>query len=128
VNSTAAKAGRILVVLALLASIGAHWALLRSVAWTQMLVERTQQGSFSEAVKTTFDGEHPCGMCQAIEQEQRKERQQDGRTMPKVKLDVIVVNREITIAPPEAPHFFPETAGTGTARAEQPALPPPRRA
>jgi len=122
------KAGRILVVLALLVSIGGHWAVLRSVAWTQMLVERTQQGSFSEAVKTTFDGAHPCEMCQKIEKEQEKQRQHEGQALQKLKIDVILVTRVVDIEPPQVPFDFPAMVGIAAARTEPPALPPPRRA
>lgn len=56
---------------------GAHWALLQVTAWTGMLVARSQSEGVVEAVKTTFDGEHPCPMCSAIESGQKDERRSD---------------------------------------------------
>ena len=59
---------------------GAHWAVLQMTAWTGMLVTRTQQAGVEEAVRTTFDGTHPCGLCAAITTGQKEERQE----MPEV--------------------------------------------
>lgn len=44
-------------------TLGLHWTVLQSVAWTSMVVERSQHGSLVSAVKATFDGKHPCEIC-----------------------------------------------------------------
>lgn len=38
-----------------------------------MLIFRSQEMSVVEAVKTTFDAEHPCSMCIAIEEGKKQE-------------------------------------------------------
>ncbi len=121
----AARFGRLLVVLALVASIGGHWALLQSVAWTQMLVERTQAASFGEAVKTTFDGAHPCAMCKRISDGKQKE-QQPSQELSKVKLDVICERAVTAVFPPRVDGEFARIAMRGEVRAERPPLLPPR--
>ncbi len=121
----AARFGRLLVVLALVASIGGHWALLQSVAWTQMLVERTQAASFGEAVKTTFDGAHPCAMCKRISDGKQKE-QQPSQELSKVKLDVICERAVVMVFPPKVDGEYARIAMSGEARAERPPLLPPR--
>ena len=56
---------------------GAHWTILQTTAWTGMLVSRSLNASVSEAIQTTFDGKHPCGMCSAIaDGKQNEERSQ----------------------------------------------------
>ena len=45
---------------------GAQWMILQTTAWTGMIVTRSMKGSFVEAIETTLDGQHPCGMCSAI--------------------------------------------------------------
>jgi len=60
------RIGNLLLILALLAATGGHWALLQSVAWTSMLAEHMQSESFSAAMEQTFDGKHPCPLCCAI--------------------------------------------------------------
>jgi hypothetical protein len=60
------RTGKICLVLALVAMLGAHWALLQTVAWTRMLADNLHSSSFCDAVTKTFDGQHPCPLCKAI--------------------------------------------------------------
>jgi hypothetical protein len=46
---------------------GGHLALLQGVAWASMLVSRAGTQPLAAAVRTTFDGAHPCALCRAIE-------------------------------------------------------------
>ena len=119
------KASRLVVILALLASIGGHWALLQSVAWTRMLIERTHADSFATAVQTTLDGAHPCDMCKRITEGKQSE-QQPEKSPVKVKMDLLCERRLIAIAPPSQPVIFQSSPTEGTPRAERPPVPPPR--
>ena len=121
------KASRLIVILALLASVGGHWALLQSVAWTRMLIERTQTDSFATAVQTTLDGKHPCDLCKRINEGKQNERQEEKAPVS-VKLDLLCERRLIAIAPPSEPMIFPSNPTAGTPRAERPPVPPPRAA
>ena len=121
------KLSRILVILALLASVGGHWALLQSVAWTRMIIERTQADSFAAAVQTTLDGEHPCEMCKRIT-EGKQHEQQEEKAPVQVKLDLVCELRLIAFEPPSQPVIFPSGPTDGTPRAERPPVPPPRLA
>lgn len=121
------KFSRILVILALLASVGGHWALLQSVAWTRMIIERTNADSFASAVKTTLDGEHPCEMCKRIT-EGKQHEQQEQKAPVNVKLDLVCELRVISIDPPSQPFIFPSDPADGSPRAERPQVPPPRMA
>jgi hypothetical protein len=40
--------------------------LLQLVAWTGMVVSRCQEGSLARSLRSTFDGRHPCTLCNAI--------------------------------------------------------------
>jgi hypothetical protein len=54
---------------------GGHWGALQTVAWAGMLWNYTQaEGSLLTGVQKTFDGEHPCGLCDSIKTAQGKER------------------------------------------------------
>lgn len=119
------KASRLIVILALLASVGGHWALLQSVAWTRMIIERTQEDSFATAVKTTLDGEHPCDMCKRITEGTQNERQEE-KVQAQVKIDMLCELRHIAIAPPSQDLSFPSIPTRGTRRAQCPPVPPPR--
>ncbi len=75
------RLGRALVIVALILSLGAHWALLQSIAWAGMLYTYSQQTSFTQAVAMTFDGDHPCSLCKRIQ----KGRSQERHTHPKCR-------------------------------------------
>jgi hypothetical protein len=121
------KASRLIVILALLASIGGHWALLQSVAWTRMLIERTQADSFAVAVQTTLDGEHPCDLCKRITQGEQSEKHPE-KIQVKVKLDILCERRLLVIVPPSQAIIFQSGPTEGMPRAERPPVPPPRAA
>jgi hypothetical protein len=61
-----ARFSKFLVVVALVATTGLHWAVLQSVAWTTMLASNLRTQSLAEAVTHTFDGRHPCCLCKTI--------------------------------------------------------------
>ena len=61
------------VVLALMVSIGLHWAFLQSVAWVGMVVSYSQTDSLSIALEKTFDGQHPCRLCHFVKDGQQQE-------------------------------------------------------
>lgn len=68
------RIGNLLLIVALLAATGGHFALLQSIAWTSMLAEHMQAESFSQAVVQTFDGRHPCKLCCAIAAAKKSEK------------------------------------------------------
>ncbi len=119
------RLGRLLLVLAVCSSLGLHWAALQAVAWTQMLVTYSQQAEWGEAVKKTFDGEHPCNLCLLVKAGQSKEKQPQAIPMTK-KLDAVLVRED---APPLRPaHIvaFPNSEQRAAGWLETPPVPPPR--
>ena len=68
---------RFATVTALVLSLGLHWAVLQTIAWTGMLVNYSCQGSFTEALGKTFDGKHPCCLCNAIQKGRASESKPD---------------------------------------------------
>jgi hypothetical protein len=71
------RTGQYLLIVALFGSCGGHWLVLQSVAWGAMLMNYSERASFSVAVEKTFDGQHPCGLCQQIEKGKKSEQKQD---------------------------------------------------
>jgi hypothetical protein len=112
-------------VAALASSIGLHWMLLQSVAWTTMLAANLRSGSLQAAVQQTFDGKHPCCLCKAIANAKQGEKKNDFPA-PVQKLDVIL-NRSIFVF--NHPQLFWELSPRpdfNRARAQKPPVPPPR--
>jgi len=61
---------------------GGHWGVLQLVAWTNMLVDYSTQDGLVEGAKKTFDGEHPCCMCKAIQEGKKKETETHDKKLP----------------------------------------------
>src|SRR5271168_1787931 len=76
------RIGKICLVLALVAMLGAHWALLQTVAWTTMLADNLCTQSVKEAVTETFDGNHPCPICKAIAAGKQSEKKTEISFQP----------------------------------------------
>jgi len=59
---------------ALLASLALAWqiglpqGLLQTVAWGWMITSYSQEVGLKEGLRKTFDGHHPCGLCERIAQ------------------------------------------------------------
>ena len=59
---------------ALLASLALTWqiglpqGLLQTVAWGWMITTYSQESGLKEGLRKTFDGNHPCGLCERIAQ------------------------------------------------------------
>lgn len=51
-----------------------HLITLQAVAWTKMLLDYSKVLTIKEAVKNTFDGEHPCELCKKIEKVKQTEQ------------------------------------------------------
>jgi hypothetical protein len=81
------RAIRFVAVVLLSLSLGLHWTVVQSVAWAGMLVNRTQAESLSTAIRTTFDGRHPCKLCTAVAAGKAAEKQAPGsQFLPKLDL------------------------------------------
>jgi hypothetical protein len=82
------RLGHVLLIVALLAATGGHWALLQTVAWTNMLADNLRTESLGAAIAKTFDGEHPCSMCKAISKGKKSEQKTEFPLLAK-KLDFV---------------------------------------
>jgi hypothetical protein len=79
---------KIAAVLVLVLSLGLHWALLQTVAWTGMLLTYSRGTSLSEAVTRTFDGRHPCALCKFVQKGRAEEKKQEQQQLkPGSKLE-----------------------------------------
>lgn len=48
--------------------IGLPQGLLQTVAWGWMITTYSQEDGLKEGLRKTFDGNHPCGLCERIAQ------------------------------------------------------------
>ncbi|MBM3835584.1 MAG: hypothetical protein FJ403_20395 [Verrucomicrobia bacterium] len=70
----------------LIFSIGGHWAVLQSGAWVGMFINFSQHDPVSEALVKTFDGNHPCRVCDFVA-EGKKSEKKEGPQAVKMKID-----------------------------------------
>jgi hypothetical protein len=112
--------------LALVSSIGLHWAFFQSVAWVGMVITYSQEGTLTQALAKTFDGKHPCSLCNQIAQAQKSQKKSD-RHFDIKKLEFISAAQVIASYAPN--HFQVQTAANSSAPqlCETPPLPPPRQ-
>lgn len=58
----------ILIAIASLRLAGGDLLVLQVAAWSGMIAARTAEQGLTEAVKTTFDGDHPCRLCSMVKE------------------------------------------------------------
>ena len=117
--------GRAATIVALCFSLGFHWLALQSVAWTGMLMANVRHVPLSEAVAKTFDGAHPCTLCQAVASGKKSEKKSE--LLPTLgKVDLICPARTVTCQPPWARYEYVTLACTNREISLTPPRPPPR--
>lgn len=119
------RIGHGLLIVALLAATGGHWALLQTVAWSNMLATNLRTESFSEAVTKTFDGQHPCKMCKAIETGKKSEKKTEFPA-PGKKIEFISERGAFVFVAPSDYWLVPEVRPRQRELLHRPPVPPPR--
>lgn len=119
---------KIAVAMLLGVSLGMQWTVLQSLAWTTMLISRTGETSFVDAVRTTFDGRHPCSICRVVQKGKDAEKKQETNFTLK-KIDATLARDIGTWVIARRPaQEFAEIRLKADTRREPPNPPPPRRA
>lgn len=120
---------RVLLVFCALYISGAHWFVLQTVAWTQMLVVRAMDSGFAAAVETTFDGEHPCDLCVVVREGTKQEEKSPPLLVGEWTKITCLQPGTVTLSRPMATGFTYERMSVDAfARADAPPAPPPRLA
>lgn len=121
------RVAKVAIILAVALSIGLHWVLLQSVAWTGMFVSFAQETTLSEAFSKTFDGKNPCRICKLVRDGQQSEKARES-VLPLVKIESLPSSAAFVLLPPAPLSLLPDTDEAASPRAESPPLPPPRAA
>ena len=120
---------KIVTVSVLVLSLGLHWALLQTVAWTGMLVTYSRGTSLREAVTKTFDGQHPCALCKLVQQGRAQEEEQEQQQVKSdSKLDFGSVWQRTEFIFPRTREEICSLDTFGPSRQESPPKPRPRGA
>jgi len=119
------RLGKVAVAVALATTLGAHWALLQSVAWMGMVVAYSEHASFKEALVQTFDGKHPCCLCKAITAAKKSEKKNEF-PLQKQKLEFPPIKQNFVLIAPSRFELMPLTNMFADSISQSPLLPPPR--
>ena len=119
------RAAKVAVILAVVLSVGLHWALLQSVAWTGMFVTFAQQTTLREALTKTFDGKNPCRICKLVREGQQSE-QEKASVLPLVKIESVPDAAAFVLLPPVPFVSLSARDQFGLQRAHSPPSPPPK--
>jgi hypothetical protein len=121
----AARCGKVLIIIALVATTGLHWAAFQSLAWASMLASNLRTEPVSIAVQNTFDGEHPCCLCKAIAAGKKTQKKSEAALASiRIEFPPVVVDGAM-IAPAHFPGFPRIDLWAPSTRLEPP-TPPPR--
>ena len=119
------RIGKICLVLSLVAMLGAHWALLQTVAWTTMLADNLCTHSVAKAMTETFDGQHPCCLCKAIAAGKQSEKKADY-SFQLQKLEFPPMKESFVVIAPSQFQLLPMENSFAKSLAQKPPLQPPR--
>lgn len=116
--------------LAAFAVAGGHWAVLQSVAWFGMLADYSAQYGLVAGAARTFDGQHPCSLCDKVNEGRKKEERQ----IPLLKLEKSGLAAAPAVSVPPArpaasvPRILSRSTSWSSCLPGDVPVPPPRRA
>ena len=114
--------------LALLQILGGHWALLQTSAWVGMIVQYSQQSGLKAGITQTFDGEHPCSVCKAIQDSKKREQKKTPVLQTELKKDYLAPWNRFQLHQGWVEVKYPRSGEQHESVAFEPAVPPPRSA
>jgi hypothetical protein len=112
--------------LALLQILGGHWAFLQTGAWVGMIVQYSRQAGLKAGLARTFDGEHPCPICKAIEDGKKHEQKKAPLLNLGLKKDYLAASNCFEFHQGWVEVRYVTSAEQFQGIAFKPAVPPPR--
>ena len=119
------RIGKIFVVVSLVTMLGAHWAVLQTVAWSAMLANNLRTYSVKEAMTDTFDGQHPCPLCKAIAAGKQSEKK-TAFSFQSQKLEFPPQEENFVLIAPSQFQLLPLADSFADSLLQKPLLQPPR--
>ena len=114
--------------LAFLQILGGHWVLLKTSAWVGMIVQYSQRSGLKAGITQTFDGEHPCSVCKAIQAGKKREQKKTPVLQAELKKDYLAPWSHFQLHQGWVEEKYPESSEQHEGVAFEPAVPPPRSA
>jgi len=107
---------------------GLPQGILQTIAWGKMLTSYSNQAGLEEGLRKTFDGQHPCKLCERIAQSRPESTSTHLAVAPIPPADLLWVFETVTarILPSEQPPLFSSLTYLIGANRASPLIPPPR--
>lgn len=118
------RLSKLLALIAAVQILGGHWMALQSVAWVGMVIDYSQDAPLSVAIEKTFDGEHPCSLCETVSKG-RSEEQKNETLKQVVKFEAVLAPQVVVLSPSSQPWNYPRLVETCASLAFAPPTPPP---
>ena len=118
------RLARIIVLFAAVQILGGHWLALQSVAWIGMIANYARGGTLVVAIEKTFDGQHPCGLCNVVKTGREQEQKQQAMKVI-VKIDAVLATTMALRAPQASDWRYFAFVQVVDARGQAPPTPPP---
>jgi hypothetical protein len=112
--------------LALLQILGGHWAVLQTTAWVGMIVQYSQRDGLTSGLAQTFDGEHPCAVCKAIQDGKKQEQKKTPLLQVELKKDFLVTWNRFQVDQEWVEVKYRESTKLLEGVVFEPAVPPPQ--
>ena len=85
---------KLFVVTSLTLSIGGHWGFLQTIAWSSMLLDYSQNLTWTSALSKTIDPDTSCRICEFVQEGRNQESNQDF-SKTQFKIDLVCEQREV---------------------------------
>ena len=85
---------KLLVVTSLTISIGGHWGFLQTIAWSSMLLDYSQNLTWTSALSKTIDPDTSCRICEFVQEGKQQESNQEF-SKTQFKIDLVCEQREV---------------------------------
>jgi hypothetical protein len=69
---------KLLAVLAVVWSLGTHWAMVQTAAWVRMAIHHSAETSVTEAVGRVLGGQNPCRICKWVREGRANESRNEA--------------------------------------------------
>lgn len=116
-----------ILIVCLLGISGGQWAIIRTVAWTNMTLQNSQNLSAWDAIAKTLDGSAPCKICLWLAEEQKDQQTPVAFAYSQFLQDFLVAGEinQLSLPPVVEPFSRPNNL-MSSQYVESPHGPPPR--
>ncbi len=116
---------RVLLAVVILDTTSGH-GILQMAAWMRMIAVYSRSAPLTEALKETFDGQHPCGLCESIQKAKQTEKKPEAIQLDIKREFFCQANGTMILTPSTDSWLRVVSVVNLSTISERPPVPPPR--